>query len=71
MDEALLTKYEVAEKLLREMFANHQRITIADAVREAARRGVSRRTLTKARTGIGATEIHNGPHPAFWQAPPI
>jgi hypothetical protein len=69
MDDSLLTKRELAQKLLRDMFANHKRIAIADAVRAAAQRGISRRTLTKARAEMGATEVHNGPHPAFWQAP--
>lgn len=69
MDEALLTKRELARKLLRDMFANHKRVAIADAVRVATQRGISRKTLTEARKDIGATEIHNGPHPGFWQAP--
>ncbi len=69
MDDSLLTKHELAQKLLREMFANHERITIAAAVREATRRGIGRKTLTEARKSIGATEVHNGPHPGFWQAP--
>lgn len=69
MDDSLLTKSELAEKLLREMFANSRRIVIADAVAEAARRGVSRKTLTNARKAIGATEVHNGPNPGFWQVP--
>ena len=65
----MLTKRELAQKLLRDMFANHSRIAIADAVRAATQRGISRKTLTEARKAIGATEIHNGPHPGFWQAP--
>jgi hypothetical protein len=69
MDDSLLTKSELAQKLLREMFTNRNRVTIAEAASEAAKLGISRKTLTEARKAIGATEIHNGPHPGFWQAP--
>lgn len=69
MDDSLLTKKELAQKLLREMFAGSRRIPIAQAVLAAESRGIGRKTLTEARKAIGATEIHNGPHPGFWQAP--
>lgn len=69
MDNTLLTKRELARKLLSEMFAKRRRVTIAEAAELAAQHGISRKTLTEARKDIGATEIHNGPHPGFWQAP--
>jgi hypothetical protein len=69
MTDELLTKSELARKILRDMFAKRSRITIAEAVAAAAEAGIGRKTLTEARKAIGATEIHNGPHPGFWQAP--
>ncbi len=65
----MLTKSELAQKILRELFADTPRITVADARAQAAKHGISTKTLTEARKAIGATEIHNGPHPGFWQAP--
>jgi hypothetical protein len=67
MENNLLTKSELAAKILTEMFANSRRISIADAVEAADKVGVSRKTLTTVRKNMGAVEIHNGPHPGFWQ----
>jgi len=69
MDEALLTKAELAERLLLGIFASRERIPIAEAVAQAKQQGIGRKTLTEARKRVGATEIHNGPYPGFWQAP--
>lgn len=68
MNVNLTTKREAAEQVLRELFSRAERIAIADAVKAAAERGVSRSTLTKvAHAEVGVTEIHNGPHGAFWE----
>ena len=69
MTEELLTKSELARKLLRDMFAKRARVTIVEAVAAGREAGIGRKTMTEARKAIGATEIHNGPHPGFWQAP--
>lgn len=69
MSDALLTKREQARELLKDVFSQRDRITVADAVALAAASGISRGTLTKARKDIGATEVHNGPYPGYWQRP--
>jgi hypothetical protein len=61
------TKREAAAALLAELFANHKRVAIADAVAAGAARGISRRTLTRACRELGVTAIHNGPYGAFWE----
>lgn len=61
------TQMEIALEVLEGLFAESQRIAIKDAVAAAAKRGVSRTTLTRARKKLGAVEIHNGPYGGFWE----
>lgn len=63
----LMTKREIAEAILKEMFAGRRRIPIAEARAAALARGVSYRTLYKASVLLGVQEVHNGRLPAFWQ----
>ncbi len=62
-----LTKREIADAQLAEMFAHRDRIPIAEIVAEGLERGVSRRTLTRAAKAAGIVEIHNGPHGGLWE----
>jgi hypothetical protein len=63
----MTTKREAAAALLSELFANHKRVAIADAVAAGNARGISRRTLTRACRELGVTAVHNGPYGAFWE----
>lgn len=62
-----LTKREQAAEILRGLFANADRIAIADAVAAGKAQDVSRGTLRRAATDLGVREIHNGPYGAFWE----
>jgi hypothetical protein len=63
----LFTKRELARQLLERLFANRQRVTIAEAVEAGATQDVSRRTLRRAATEMGVREIHNGNRPGIWE----
>jgi hypothetical protein len=64
-----LTKREVADRILRGLFAHNNRISIADAIQAAGPHGVSRRTIQRAARDLGVREVHNGPYGAFWEQP--
>lgn len=63
----LETQFELATRLVRQLFANRTRITIAEAMALGHAHGVSRRTLIRASRTLGVREVHNGPKPAFWE----
>lgn len=69
MRDNVLTKRELAARLLTGMFTENRRIRIADAVEAARTDGISRKLLTAVRKDLGAVEVHNGPYPAFWELP--
>lgn len=64
-----VTKMEAARGLLTAMFRERPRILIAEIMRAAAERGISRRTMQRACGDLGVTEIHNGPYGAIWAWP--
>jgi hypothetical protein len=64
-----LTKGEAARGLLSSMFRERPRILIAEVMEAAAERGISRRTMQRACSDLGITEIHNGPYGAIWAWP--
>lgn len=64
---SLETQFELAVRLVRQLFATRERITIAEAVELGQAHGVSRRTLIRASRSLGVREVHNGPKPAFWE----
>jgi hypothetical protein len=64
-----MTKRELAHELLGELFAGRKRIAITEVVDRGRELDVSRRTLRRAATELGIHEIHNGPHPGFWEMP--
>lgn len=67
--DSMMTKREIAKTILKEQFANRERVAIAELVQIADGRGVSRRTLTRAAQELGIREVHNGPFGAFWERP--
>jgi hypothetical protein len=69
MTSQTLTKRELAQRLLEELFVGRDRITIAEAVAAGVERGVSRRTLVRACREAGIREVHNGPYGGFWEKP--
>jgi hypothetical protein len=64
---ALITKREAAVQLLGELLGDSTRIVIADAVKSAQERGISRPTLQRAAKDMGVRMVHNGPYGAFWE----
>lgn len=62
-----LSKREIADELIRELFASQKRITIADAAAKAAEYGVSRTTIGRAMAAAGVRTIRNGRHGGIWE----
>jgi hypothetical protein len=65
----LLTKREIAAEVLEAAFRTRRRVPIAELVEMAAKRGVSRRTLTRAARSAGLHVVQNGPNGGFWEKP--
>lgn len=62
-----LTKREKADGLVRVLLPTPgARVLVAEAVAEALRIGVSRRTLQRAAAAAGVREIHNGRETGIW-----
>jgi N-formylglutamate amidohydrolase len=67
MGELPKTKREAAAELLDELFREASRITITDAAEAARKRGISRRTLTRAAVQMGIRTVHNGRYAGIWE----
>ena len=65
--EIVMTKREIANRILEELFADKKRIPIATAVKVAKDQDVSLTTLRRASRNLKIKEIHNGNQPAFWE----
>lgn len=63
------TKREAARGLLTALFRERPRILIAEVMKAAEERDISRRTMTRACRDLGVTEIHNGRNGAIWAWP--
>jgi DNA-binding MurR/RpiR family transcriptional regulator len=61
------TKSEIAEELLRGLFAKRHRVTISEAVTLAHESGISRRTLTRVARELGIKPVQTGPSPGLWE----
>jgi hypothetical protein len=61
------TQREIAAEILEALLAKDDRIEIQKAVAVAARRGVSRRTLTRAARQLELNAVLNGPAGSFWE----
>jgi hypothetical protein len=69
MSPTPLTKREHGRRILEALFADRDRVAIAEAVAAGAEHHVSRRTLVRACRDLGVREVHNGPFAAFWERP--
>jgi hypothetical protein len=63
----LLTKREVAEAVLDEVFEGTNRVTIHAAVSRGAERGVSKATLYRVAAARGVKVLRQGRHGGLWE----
>jgi len=63
----VMTQREAARALLFELFTDRKRIAISEVLGNAAGRGISRRTMTRACQDVGVTAIQNGRLGGFWE----
>lgn len=69
MTNATLTQFERAERLLKELFADRERVLVSDVKTAAQAAGVGFGTVAKARHQLGIEYVKNGPFPAYWGKP--
>jgi DNA-binding phage protein len=63
------TQSEIAADLVDKIFADRERIMIADARQLATEAGISRRSIERAMASAGVRTIRNGRHPGSWARP--
>jgi hypothetical protein len=61
------TQSEIAADLVGELFADTQRVAIADAIAAGKERGVSYITLYREARLAGIRTVRNGRHGGFWE----
>ena len=61
------TQYEASLRLLRELFADRQRVLVSEAMAVANEAGISRTTFIRAKKALDIRVIHNGTHGGFWE----
>lgn len=69
MRATTLTQRELARGLLEQLSDGRSRIPVREAREAAKRDGIGFRTLGRVRVELGYRLVHNGPFPAFWEAP--